>query len=428
MLTISLWTRQKYTNGTKARELIQLFVDEGGPFAPDRFDAREPVKKRLSTSNLGEAAELLVGTGQSGWILLKNSKTRAIVSLRWSEVSAAEWLMQLDENLVRTQKQVDSLVSFLTALCKTHPVFFGGGAIDAEWEAKNWLIEETVHSKRTVRLGVDVDACLPGIYWLTIFGNEVVQFFGREKLKSLPARRVVDLGDAGLMLLLGDRPTDRRLDQLVQEDQSLIQALGADYFFDIADRDRPCKSIPSQEGSLATLGVQAALGSTPMPQDTARTQHRASELNIGRYERETVDDPHLAKFENRPVLSVEGDQYEDIEVLAGDVVVYLHDEIPALFEFSRQALVELDNYFLHHPPNQAFKRNFLERQLLPAVGAYFGKVLVRQLGGRWVNRRIIGKTAVSVGRYQVLPFRVAFDVAHRGVSMTAVFDRLKEAV
>src|SRR6516225_10161178 len=120
MLTISLWTRQKYTNGTKARELIQLFVDEGGPFAPDRFDAREPVKKRLSTSNLGEAAELLVGTGQSGWILLKNSKTRAIVSLRWSEVSAAEWLMQLDENLVRTQKQVDSLVSFLTALCKTH--------------------------------------------------------------------------------------------------------------------------------------------------------------------------------------------------------------------------------------------------------------------------------------------------------------------
>jgi hypothetical protein len=133
-------------------------------------------------------------------------------------------------------------------------------------------------------------------------------------------------------------------------------------------------------------------------------------------------DPEVAAFERRPVISVEGMPYDDIDFLAGDLVVYLHDEIPTLFDYSRESLVGLDQYFARNPLTANFKRRFLERQLLPAVGAYFAKVLVQALGGRWLPREPIGMTAVEVGGCRIIPFRVAFDVAREGISLASIFD------
>lgn len=145
------------------------------------------------------------------------------------------------------------------------------------------------------------------------------------------------------------------------------------------------------------------------------------QLNPARYQEDTPVDDDLAKLKRGPVESAEND-HDDIEGLTGHLVVYLHDEIPALFDYSRSALVGLDSYFESNPLSTSFKRPFVERELIPAIGAYFGEVLVQQLGGRWLKREPIGLTAVAVRGYVIIPSRVAVDVASSGLSLAQVFD------
>jgi hypothetical protein len=48
--------------------------------------------------------------------------------------------------------------------------------------------------------------CLPGIYWLTFFGPELVSFFGRDRLLALGVHQVLDCGASGIGILLQSSP------------------------------------------------------------------------------------------------------------------------------------------------------------------------------------------------------------------------------
>jgi hypothetical protein len=243
MLTISLWHRQRLDAPKKAHALLDLFVKRGGALSPDRFGETEPVRQKLAGPGMATAAKLLADEGRSGWILLKGPKHKFVASLRWSTAAATEWFMQLNEEYLAKPANVEALIEFLAMLCREYPIVYGGVAPQAEWEAKNWIIERSEAYDRTVRVGVDVESCLPGIYSITVFGPEAVHLFGREKLSSLPSTRAVDLGAAGLILVVRDRPLDGALKDHLRQDADIIAALGPDYFFDLARPDRRCKPI-----------------------------------------------------------------------------------------------------------------------------------------------------------------------------------------
>jgi hypothetical protein len=49
------------------------------------------------------------------------------------------------------------------------------------------------------------------------------------------------------------------------------------------------------------------------------------------------------------------------------------------------------------------ERERIEKYVVPAVGAYLGEVLVRNLGGKWIPRNKLGEAQVQVGNRVWLP-------------------------
>jgi len=151
---------------------------------------------------------------------------------------------------------------------------------------------------------------------------------------------------------------------------------------------------------------------------------QSGKVNLDRYEENAPLDDKPTKLEREPVESEETD-LDEVEGLAGHIIVYLHDKIPDLFDYSRNALVGLDSYFERNPMSTAFKHRFVERELVPALGAYFGEVLVRQLGGRWLKSKPIGLPAVAVMGHVIIPLRIAIDMASSRLSLASVFDTIQ---
>ncbi len=92
----------------------------------------------------------------------------------------------------RTKNSVEKFIQFVVAIARRVSVVYGWAAPQDDWKAKHWLIEGTSESK----VGTTLEEGLPGVYWMTIFGPQLVQHFGRARLEGLPVSRVIDLGTA----------------------------------------------------------------------------------------------------------------------------------------------------------------------------------------------------------------------------------------
>jgi hypothetical protein len=128
----------------------------------------------------------------------------------------------------------------------------------------------------------------------------------------------------------------------------------------------------------------------------------------------------------REVLDVMGQPYTDPDAAAEAIVVYYHagegrePPVPEVFASDRSSLVALDRHFRLMPrnadrpftPRRAFKRELLEERFVAELGAYAGRVLVNERGGRWRAARPLMQSRVVVGQCEVDPFRVGYDAVY----------------
>jgi len=242
MIRISLWTWHQFNTAAKACAFAEFLAGQPAPFKLDRFGTSEPARQKLGPATYKTAAKMLVDEGRHGWLFLKGSRHKFSASIRWAEGRLSEWGFFIDESIEQKNK-VDALIDFISSLCRFVPIEFGGAAPDEDWKAKNWLIEEGPQSTSSERVGVDLERCLPGIYWLTILGERVVTVFGRNKVKKSPCARFLDLGEHGYLILVRELPLAGTLEERLKEDARVIFELGRQYFFDLARRDKPCQAI-----------------------------------------------------------------------------------------------------------------------------------------------------------------------------------------
>jgi len=85
-------------------------------------------------------------------------------------------------------------------------------------------------------------------------------------------------------------------------------------------------------------------------------------------------------------------------------VVFLHTEVPSVFQATPESLTDADFYFWKEDYPKTRLREVLDEHVVPAVGAYLGQVLVHHLGGRWIPRKKLLETGVRVGSRVWLPF------------------------
>ena len=109
----------------------------------------------------------------------------------------------------------------------------------ADWERKH--LQRTNDSTMS-KQGVNLGPCLPGVYWLTIFGETLRQHFGT-RLEDLTVEQRIDLHHDAIGVILAPRP-DSQPEVLRKREEAVMDALGRDYFFDIKEPSKTCKSLP----------------------------------------------------------------------------------------------------------------------------------------------------------------------------------------
>jgi hypothetical protein len=249
MLNVILFTQHKFDSDAKAAELLRFLNSYTTAFKLARFDAREPVRQVYQPHEIQEPVRLLSGAPEHRWgqLFLKGSKHKFLAWFRWSEtVELAEWHLFMDDAYFRQQKRVDEFANFLGALCEEFPVVFGGAAPEADWEAKHWtMVELPAGGRSRKKLGLNLDACLPGVYWLTVLGRDLVDYFGGQQLQQLPVHRLSALGANGMLLMLRPLPDVPELSERLRHDSEIMSALGDEYFFSIDRPQAECRAVPA---------------------------------------------------------------------------------------------------------------------------------------------------------------------------------------
>lgn len=393
LFIVTLHTRHKFDSREKAAELLGFFDESGGPFKPARFGQTERVKGVYDAAKPDEAIDMLA----RGGIMLKAKKYRFLAWFRSQSGEFSTWHMWLSEKFFERAARVDEFVAFIAKLCERFPILFGGACPQEDWDAKHMLQE----GYTTSRLGDALGKCVPGVYWMTVFGPPLVEHFGREKIEGLPAQRVLDLGPGGLGIVLRESPYEPERPERLKQDAGIARLLGEDYFFDVTRPEKECKPIPSVTRGGAEVTPDADAG------------------EAGPGAKFTVEDLKGVTFSDAA-----GEPVTDLRELAEMLVVFLQEEVADATDYSRAALEAIDAHFTEHPQTAEYEPGHLNREFLPALGAYFGEVLVRSLKAKWVVGDPLPRSTLKIGDTEVSPFEVAYRSVYEGAKLSEVFDRL----
>lgn len=132
--------------------------------------------------------------------------------------------------------------SFVSGLLDLHEAWYALLALGTETHKKNFLGWRGQHPRaadpaRGVEggrgVGLELTEGIPGVYWGNYMGPFYVEWFGREKLESLPCVEKRWLGTGGLFFTTARTPFEWDTPEAAQVQQAAKNHLGADAFFDI---------------------------------------------------------------------------------------------------------------------------------------------------------------------------------------------------
>ncbi|NOK12969.1 hypothetical protein [Corallococcus exercitus] len=239
------------------------------------------------------------------------------------------------------------------------------------------------------------------LFWLNIFGPELVASVGRERILSTPAHLVEELPNGSVLLML--RPTAADFDG---EEARVVQARAHVHLRPDLDFDTVLRTL--RERNAVFVPVEPRFHPDLAPLLTRLTdesgvttrQRKIAELNAFRppVPEEWLPVAHPSDVANpERVLESYGD-------LSEGLVAALHTKVSSIMDETADSLTDLDFYFWQENFPERYTRELIDSHTVPALGAYLGDVLVRRLGGTWVPRAKMEESQVRVGKRVWLPF------------------------
>jgi len=267
------------------------------------------------------------------------------------------------------------------------------------------------HSKGDLYLGDDPHTGDPfapeevyEVYWLNVYGPEMVERVGRARVLSTPAERVEELPGGGVILLTRPTPADYASDEARRAQASALAHLRDDVSFDEAlarlrarttTLARVERDFNPDIADLLALTLDSVSYSQRQRETERLNRYRPPEVTEWRPLSELlpsdVDDEDAALA-----------RYSDL--YAEQLAALLRKDVPEVMEGTPESLPRVDYHFWQLDYPGTFKREEIENDLVPAVGAYLGEMMVNHLGGRWVPRRNLDESQVVVGERAWLPF------------------------
>ena len=241
------------------------------------------------------------------------------------------------------------------------------------------------------------------VWWLNVFGPELVASVGRERMLSTPAHRVEELPNGSILLVTWPTAAD-----FASDAARLAQARAHVHLRPDLDFDTVLHGLRERSAALAPVAPHFHPEAAPLfsrvvdhvssherPRTTAELNawlppERRQWLPASAALPQDVADP-------QPVL-------ERYSLLAEHLVAMLHTEVPSVFQATPESLTDIDFFFWREDVPGTRLREGLDKHAVPAVGAYLGQVLVHHLGGQWIPRDKLMENQVLVGDRVWLPF------------------------
>ncbi|WNG55687.1 hypothetical protein F0U59_13600 [Archangium gephyra] len=242
-----------------------------------------------------------------------------------------------------------------------------------------------------------------GVFWLNVFGPKLVESVGRERMLSTPAHRVEELPNGCILLVTSPTAAD-----FASDEARLAQARAHAHLRPDLDFDTLLRALRERSAMLAPVEPRFHPDVAPLllrvvdRTPSHARQRRIAELNAWQPpepEEWRPSDSVLPPDVDDPERALE--QYSD---LAEHLVALLHTEVPSVFKETPESLTDVDFYFWREDFPKSRLRENIEAYAVPAIGAYLGEVLVRNLGGRWIPRQKLEEAQVLVGHRVWFPF------------------------
>jgi hypothetical protein len=241
------------------------------------------------------------------------------------------------------------------------------------------------------------------IYWLNLFGPELVDAIGRERVLSTPCFHVEELSVGGVLLLTAPTPAgyesrEARAAQARAMAHLLDGVNEHDYVARLMERTAKLAPVAHDwDPDIADL-LELTLADVPY----AERPSKIAELN--RYRPAEVTEWRPADQLLQPDVDDVEDTIDRYGIFAEKLAALLHKEVSSVMEAKPESLPLIDYHFWHFEYPSEYKREDIEKDLVPAIGAYLGDVIIRNLGGRWVPRSKLDESQLVLGDRAWLPF------------------------
>lgn len=234
-------------NGRFSEELLNLLCNyDDGFLEPDKCDVYEPIKERFNCSNLRLPIRWLSQLG-SQLLIEKKHKFEYIgvfnnrrIPKMWSDdfhlsdnyddpFLLSEISFHIHKKIL-DEKPLEYLVDFFRFLFNKMNGEYGYLAIEDEIHTRhnfNFLKDGVEFSEYK---GLEIDDCLPGVYWLTAFGKTITEFLDSEFFKKPPCYKVLDQRDGVFIFKTAEHPNYYETD--LERSYTIIESFNQSFFFD----------------------------------------------------------------------------------------------------------------------------------------------------------------------------------------------------
>jgi hypothetical protein len=241
------------------------------------------------------------------------------------------------------------------------------------------------------------------VFWLNVFGPKLVETVGRERMLSTPAWRVEELPNGSVLLVTWPTAAD-----FASDEARVAQARAHVHLRPDLDFDTVLRTLRERSATLAPVephfhpDVAPLLSRVVDRAAIQERQRRIAELNA--WQPPEPDEWLPAESALPPDVKDPERAREYYGYLAERLVALLHSKVPSVFKETPESLTDIDYQFWLENFPEVFERKNIDEHAVPAVAAYLGEVLVRNLGGQWLPRNNLGQMQVLVGQRVWFPY------------------------
>jgi hypothetical protein len=205
------------------------FLDKGmkGVLKLTKFDYKEPLKRTLELNNLKEPLELF---NYYSNIIFKG-KNKSSISIQSTREGLFFLLGHVDLKEKDLISNTSDLIILLEIFSENSQILFGNICTEDEYDFKHKVVKEYSYGWKGVSI-MDFMNLLPGVYWYTIFGKELVEAVGVEKFKNIPNVIYTEPKNGCIAFHL-DEPIDAvDYESRIKLENKIAKKIGENYFFD----------------------------------------------------------------------------------------------------------------------------------------------------------------------------------------------------